>query len=228
MSATQILSPEAQLLKNLENVKIRDRVPMPQSVYLQIERCNMSISNIDESIFEANVRALLAMLPITKKDEVLRRSGDYNKDITGWTYESACGHNIGNPENPVTWDDKPPKRDEYGRIEWDDPNIYSPKPVTSTETDYEALYNVILNALQEASITWRTDDRYAVMGKVIKTQVPDSIRDKIAKIVGLEIVKYREDPKNKELNYPMIIEALKLATPSTPLLEYEGDPWPEI
>ena len=228
MSESQALSPEAQVLRALENINIKDRVPMPQSVYVQIERCNSSISQADPSIFEANVRALLAMLPSFKKKEVLSRSNDYNVTYEDFEYESYCNIQVGKIDAPKLHDkNKPVKRLEDNSIDWSDLNIKSPRLVTKTETDYEKLYNVILDGLESANITWKIEHKTVERGKVIKTKVPQSVLKAIAQFVGDEIIKYREAPRLRELNYNMIVEALPFETPSTPLHDYEGDPWPE-
>jgi len=226
-------APEAQILSGLETLDIRDRVPMPRSVYLQIERCNSTISGADEAVFEANVRALLTMIPKHKKEQVLDRDTEYNDTFEEFVYNEYCGVQQGSEAYPFMREDEQGsafkvKRDEItGKIDWNDPNIISPKLVSKTETDYEKLYHVIINALESANITWKVQRKTAEMGRVNKKEVSDAVRDDIAQIIGDRMAQYRMQPQYAELYYTHVINALKHAKPSIPKLEPRREPWPQ-
>jgi len=225
-------TPEAQMLSGLETLDIRDRVPMPRSVYLQIERCNSTISGADEAIFESNVRALLTLIPKHKKEQVLDRDTEYNNTFTEFVYNEYCGVRQGSEAFPFMHEDEhgepyKVKRDENNNIDWDDPNIISPRLSSRTETDYEKLYHVIVNALESANITWKIQRKTAEMGRVNKKEVSDAVRDDIAQIIGDRMAQYRMQPQYAELYYTHVINALKSAKPSIPKLEPRREPYPQ-
>jgi len=225
------LNPEASILEGLESLDIRDRVPMSRSVYLQIERCNMSISGVDPAIFEANVRALLTMIPSHKHKEVMDRDEEYNDTFTEFVFQNYCNIQMGSTAKPLMRKDDSGirytvNRDADENIDWTDPNIISPQLIEKTETDYEKLYKVVISCLESANITWKIQRKTVEMGKVIKTGVSEAVLNDIAQMIGYRISEYRKLSDYKDLNYWQVADALKLAEPSTPLYEVEGDLWP--
>ena len=226
------LNPEADILSGLEDLDIKDRVPMPRSVYLQIERCNMSISGADESIFEANVRALLTMIPKHKKQQVLDRDTEYNDTFEAFDFAEHCGVQMGSTFAPLMREDEEGekyvvKRDEEGNIDWTDPHIISPHLNQKTETDYEKLYHVIINALESANITWKIQRKTVEMGRISKTDVSDAVRDDIAQIIGDRLAEYRKNPVYRDMYYVNVINVLKMAKPCIPLLDPRREKYPK-
>ena len=226
------LNPEAAILSGLEELKIRDRVPMPRSVYLQIERCNMTISGVDTAIFEANVRGLLTLIPSHKHKDVMDKSDEYNVTFEEHVFQDHCGIQMGSVAFPLMRENANGvpyvvKRDDEDRIIWDDPNIISPQLVSRTETDYEELYKVIIGSLESANITWKVQRKTVEMGRVIKGPVSDSVRDYVAQRIGYIITQYRKNPEYAHLTYQLIVDTLKRAKPSSPTYETEGDFWPK-
>lgn len=227
-----IVSPESSILEGLESLNIRDRVPMSRTVYLQIERCNISCSGVDPAIFEANVRMLLTMIPSYKQKEVMSRSKEYNNEVEEFVFQNYCNIQLGSTSKPLMSKDRHGirhivKRDEAENIDWEDPNILSPQFVKSVDTDYEELYKVIINCLESANITWRVEGKTVEMGKINKTEITDAVLNDIAQLVGYRISEYRKIPQYKDLTYAKVAAALKHGVPSTPTYELEGDPWPE-
>lgn len=228
-SETGIQSEEVQALEELENVTFRERVNISNNLYLQLERCLATISGVDPSVFEANVRGLLGLLPSFKRQEVLRRGKEYNDTYQEFQYETYCNIQVGSIVEPALYDESQPvMRDKVtDEILWSDPNIQSPKLVQITDTDYEKLFFVIVDALEAADLTYNVESKTVERGKVIKTPVSEAVYTNIAKAVADLIVFYRKQSRYKDLTYNNVIECLKLVTPSTPLLEPEGDPWPK-
>jgi hypothetical protein len=125
----------------------RDNIDYRLLLYRAIERCNQAISVPDTSIFEANVRALLANCPSSVRETVLDRARDFNTIEHKWVFRKFCGFELGTPENPITINDEPPKED------WS--NVISPKPTRIEATDYERLLEVILTELENSGYSWK-------------------------------------------------------------------------
>ena len=178
-------SDDVLRLESLQEVSIRGNLSIEDLVRRQIDRCNQSLANPDPSIFEANVRALLAMLPSKKYKEVIEQSHLYNTTTRTWRYKYWCGVPQGSPEAPITSDGKPPKDD------WS--NVISPVPVEETETDYERLYEVILQAFESINLTWRVEQKVAEFGKVHEMKVPPVIVRAAAEAVSEVLVSARKE-----------------------------------
>ena len=173
----------------------------------------------------------MVMLPSSKYREVLGRSDEYNDEISGWSYEEWCGIKMGTPEAPITVDNEPPNES------WS--NVISPKPTTSTETDYEKLYEVILQTFESIGLTWKVESRLAEFGKVIRVSIPSSLIGDASKGVVKALLKGREKMINRakssksmtrgekkamieranQIGYAAIVEELRELTPPTPVFE---------
>jgi len=191
----------------------------------------MSMGAEDPAIFEANVRALMKMLPSTKLNEILSRAGEYNEEVKSWHYEYWCGTKMGTPEHPITTDDAPPNED------WS--NVISPTPITYTQTDYEKLYEIVLQAFESVGLTWKVESRTVEFGKVLKTDVPSKVvteaQNAVVEVIldaRKEIIeKARRTKKGAELrstinaantiSFAEVVEELRYLTPPTPVFEEE-------
>lgn len=216
-------------LKALEEVEIRGQLSIEDLVRRQIDRCNISMSGPDPSVFEANVRALMTMLPSNKYQQILSAADEYNSEIHDWQYEQWCGINMGTPDDPITTDGGKPKED------WS--NVISPKPVSRVETDYEKLYEVILRTFEAVGLTWRVEPKVAEFGKVIRAKIPSPLVDRAARAVVDVLLRGRAkmiERANKlqskaerralieranQIGYTAIIEELRELTPATPVFE---------
>lgn len=213
-------------LESLEAVKIRGTLSIEDLVRRQIDRCNMSISAADPSIFEGNVRALMKHLPANIYQKVLGQQEEFNSTVESYSFKETCGHNIGTVKNPYVsvpghpeWDfflDIPkPYRETY----MDEIDIISPVRVEETVTDYEKLYEIILQALEGLGLTWNIERRTVEMGKVIKTEIPNWLIDEAEQAIVDVMMKGRaEDSKLNEITYNLLVEELRERTPATPVM----------
>jgi len=105
------------------------------------------INGNDPWIFETNIRKLLAWVSDEIRQNIFERSGEFNSVIVNFDYKRLCGHDVGSLDNPKTTDDVPVKRLKDGSVDWSDPNIFSPTKLEHPDTDYEKLFNVIVDVL---------------------------------------------------------------------------------
>lgn len=220
---------DVERLESLEEASIRGHLSIEDLVRRQVDRCNMSMGGDNTSIFDANVRALMKMLPSTKLDEILRRESEYNEVIHDWHYEYWCNVKMGTPDHPITSDDEPPNEDRS--------NVISPNPVSYTQTDYEKLYELVIQAFESVGLTWKVEARVAEFGKVIRTTIPGNVvtdaQNAVVQVVldarATLIQKARETKTGAELRkaittanhvgYTEIVEELRYLTPPTPVFE---------
>ena len=119
----------------LEDSNIQSKVNVEQLIFRQIERTNLAATQ-DETYFSANVRILLSMIPISKRDEILERTDEYVSTETHYEWKHWCGVPLGTVENPVNG---------------------SPAQVTNEVYDWHRLYEIILASLEDLGITWKKD-----------------------------------------------------------------------
>ena len=213
-------------LESLEPIRIRGTLSIEDLVRRQIDRCNMSISAADPSVFEGNVRALMKHLPAETYEEVLNKQSEYNTTVESYVYKGTCGHNIGTPKNPFVsvpghpeWDFLLDIPKPYREAHMEEIDILSPIKVEAPETDYEKLYEVILQAFQGLGLTWNVENRTVEMGKVIKTGIPSWFIDNAEQAIVDVMMKGRaEDSKLNEITYNSIVEELRERTPPTPVI----------
>jgi len=171
----------------------------------------------------------MKMLPSTKLNEILMKSNDYNETISDWHYEYWCGTKMGTPENPITTDDEPPNEDRS--------NVISPTPISYTQTDYEKLYELVIQGFESVGLTWRIEARVAEFGKVIRTTIPGNVitdaQNAVVQVVldtrAAMIERARETKTGAALRkdietanhigYTEIVEELRYMSPPTPVFE---------
>jgi len=213
-------------LESLEEIRIRGTLSIENLVRRQIDRCNMSISAADPSVFEGNVRALMKHLPANTYKEVLGRQSEFNSAVESYVFKETCGHNIGTVKNPFV---SVPGHPEWGFLldipkpyretHMDEIDILSPIKVEETVTDYEKLYEVVLQALEGLGLTWNIEKRTVEMGKVIKTKIPDWFIDNAEQAVVDIMMKARtQDSKFNEITFNLLVEELRERTPPTPVI----------
>ena len=214
-------------LETLENVKIRGRLNIEDLARRQIDRCNITMGGLDESVFEANVRALMMMLPENKRQEVMGKGKLYNENTEEYMYDHCAGVQMGTPGNPIVRYYKYPQydflKDHPG---WEDMeeeldyDIISPKLQSNEATDYEKLYSFVVLAFQEVGLTWDIEPRTVDLGPVAKSKVPRKVLDMAEDAVVDIILEMRED--HRFLSFDMVIEELRKRNPAQPLWDY-GD-----
>lgn len=170
----------------------RDRMNMAMLFMNQVNRCSLAAMNPDPSLFEVATRILHNMLPAPCYQDVLDNSDKYNLTTSQLIFTNYCGVDQGHKNAPLMQnkeefyggfsDEKHEVvRDEDGVIDWDDPNIISPKKVTRTDTDYELLFAEIQHVAEKAGLTWKSED----VGKAHDTNARNAPR--IPKILDSEV-----------------------------------------
>lgn len=189
-------------------VAIRGRIPIESTVFRQMERTNIALSNPDPSVYEANVRALLYLLPSQKRMEVEGRAGEFNRRETSLEYKTWCGQNVGTVENPF--------------IDEDTGEILSPIVSEMEVTDYETLHKIIVVAFEDLGLTWKTEKSGREVGEVIDAIVPKSV----IKRAEEELVNVITDAREKfpDLTFQMLVNRLKESSPATPSFDREREP----
>ena len=133
----------------------------------QIQRCLIASGT---QFFPATVNALLRMLPIASYELLMDQSDMWNPEINFIIFKKTkSGARLGYRDNPLIWDtrkapsfelfleSKDPPRTEDGEIDWDNPRIYSPTHEVKVETDYEALFRLILSEAENIGILWNLE-----------------------------------------------------------------------
>lgn len=214
-------------LESLETIKLRGTLSIENLVRRQIDRCNMSISAADPSIYEGNVRALMMHLPANIYQQVLGRQDEFNDTVESYQYKETCGINIGTIKNPYVSVANHPEWDffleipkPYRETHMDEIDILSPIKVEETVTDYEKLYEIILHSLEGLGLTWNIEQRTVEMGRVIKTKIPNWFVDEAEQAVVEVMMKARaENIELNEITYNLLVEELRERTPPTPVIE---------
>jgi hypothetical protein len=123
----------------------------------------------DEIKFSNAVESLLAMLP---KENRLRIESDKIKDsyitkIEQPVYKYSCGKPMGTLENPIYRNKK---------TDWNytgGPEILiSPTVEEVEQTDYQKLYKIVLNELQDVGVTWKIEPRGNVEKRIDPPAIP--------------------------------------------------------
>lgn len=213
-------------LESLEAVKIRGSLSIEDLVRRQIDRCNMSIAAADPSIFEGNVRALMKHLPTNKLKEVIGKQEEFNSTVEGYVFKETCGYNIGTVKNPFVsvpghpeWEFFLDIPKPYREAHMDEIDILSPIKTEETVTDYEKLYEIVLQSFEGLGLTWNIERRTVEMGRVIKTGIPDWFVNEAEQAIVKVIMKARtEDSKLNEITYNLLVEELRERTPATPVM----------
>ena len=137
--------------------EITTKIDAEWRLQMQMERCAVTGSWDDKTVFEANINLLVAMLPIEIKNNVERR----REEFTGYTvtlkYLKYAGHDLGTAERP--------HYDEDG-------NVISPVEVAEEYVDQYTKYAVVLEELEKANMTYRYSRSIVDLGPVKKKPPP--------------------------------------------------------
>ena len=126
-----------------EDVAIRGRMDIEDIVRLQINRCNASAYEPDQTLFESSVKVLFDLLPRHKRDEILNEKElDYVE---------------------------PKEFIEYGSYWCGIPMTSTKRIIKKAVINYHLLYRIILDAYADAGLTWQIQPQLVVRGKVSKT-----------------------------------------------------------
>lgn len=130
----------------LREPEIRAQLSIEELVRRQIERINISTS-FDQKVFARNLGALKAMLPERKRAQVEEKASEYLYIIENWQYKYNCGTPIGTPEHPI---------------------MGSPTLIETIKVDWDKLYELMMNALEESGTTWKVEKELIELGRVEK------------------------------------------------------------
>jgi hypothetical protein len=199
------------------DAEFKQKVNVEYLVLKQIDRCNNAALEGDEIKFANAVESLLAMLP---KENRLRIENDKTKEsyiskIEQPIYKYSCGKPMGTLENPIFRNKKTDWNYDGG-----EPIRISPMVEEVEQTDYQKLYKIILNELQDVGVTWKIEPRGNVEKKIDPPPIPllklkdgSFVRVLIAKgIEGVKegIVEDKEPKPPEPLSPPEPIEIPQL------------------
>lgn len=118
-----------------DDTPIHGQLDIEQLLFRQIERTNQAAVQ-DETLFAANVRILLSMIPTNKREEVHARHDEYTSTQQRWEHKYCCGVPMGTPEEPVNG---------------------SPALIEEEVIDWHMLHQCIMEALEMSNLTWKRE-----------------------------------------------------------------------
>ena len=136
----------------------------------QLDRTNMAASRD----YETSVIQKLNNLPMTWHKWVEEQSDRYTEEKETYEFEAPCGAPIGSKSDPCMKDpNKSVLKNDDGAINWDDPNILSPKMTYESYINYTVLDAVIMEAAEFAGLTWNQD---SMTFKISTIEIPLSTK----------------------------------------------------
>ena len=121
----------------IDETAIRGKLDIQALIFRQVERCAAAAQQ-DETLFAANVRILLSMLPKIKRDELMDRSDEYTSTSQTYQYKYFCGVPLGTPDHPINGS---PFLNEEENIDW------------------HLLFELIMNSYEDIGFTFKSDTR---------------------------------------------------------------------
>ena len=144
-------------MSEYDDASFRDKPDMAMIWLRHMDRTNLASGNV-EGIYDPYVRQQLRLLPSNMQLWVLTQEDEYTEEKEVFEYEYRWGRRRGYEHNPVLYDDLIPlKRLTDGAIDWDDPNIRSPKRKNKKIYDYEKFNLYIMLAAEKSGISWQTE-----------------------------------------------------------------------
>ena len=136
------------------NTNFKEKVSIDQVYLRQLDRTNMVAS----MTYESAVLQKLNNLPMYWHQWVDDQDDRYMEEKYTYTFEAPCGTPIGAIDGPcLKYPGQQVQRYEDGGIDWNDPNILSPKMTLEEYVDYVKLDAVIMEASEYAGLTWNQD-----------------------------------------------------------------------
>lgn len=119
-----------------EDIAIRGRMDIEDIVRLQINRCNASAYEPDQTLFESSVKVLLDLLPKHQRERVIDNKKKYQEKgfVVRYT-KHWCGQ-------PIT---------------------SSKEEIEVTITDFHNLYRIVLDAFADSGLTWQIEPQLIEM-----------------------------------------------------------------
>jgi len=147
------------------DLQYKDKLDPKYIFNAQIMRC---LTLIDTVMFPNNVEALAKLLPVASYAKIIARRKEWVTEEWKFEYMYAGPIKLGSVERPimVRLPNSTTKRfpipyteDEDGNqiIDWDDPNILSPRLVQKDDPNYLIFFQLIMEEAQYAGLTWDQD-----------------------------------------------------------------------
>lgn len=150
------------------NTTFKDKIDNSQLWLMHANRTNLASGDM-MGVYDAYVRQQLRLLPLNMQRWVEDQAEYYLKEEEEFVYLKRSGIRIGSKSKPVLYDNSiPVLRSPDGSIDWDDPNIKSPKRKINEVTDYESLNLLIMAAAEKAGLSWTIKTHTYDDGDVIK------------------------------------------------------------
>ena len=151
-----------------ETQKILGRLELDILIRWQINRCNTSIENPLE--FGLNVEILKMNMPKTRRDRVDELTKLYVTETEEYVYKyTKGGRPLGSPENPFYINNEEDPNHDPTKPEI----LVSPKKMNIKKVDYNKLYTIILDQLEEAGLTWKNEENFTDEGDIEETTVEE-------------------------------------------------------
>lgn len=151
------------------DAEFKQKINVEFLVLKQIDRCNQAALEGDEIKFSNATESLLAMLPKEnrKRIESDKVKEEYITKIEQPVYKYSCGKPMGTIENPIYRNKKSDWNYDGG-----EPILISPTVEEVEQTDYQKLYKIVLNELQDVGVTWKIEPRGNVEKKIDPPMTP--------------------------------------------------------
>jgi hypothetical protein len=147
-----------------ETQKILGRLELDILIRWQINRCNTSIENPLE--FGLNVEILKMNMPKTRRDRVDELANLYTYEVEEYVYKyTKGGRPLGSPENPFYINNEEDPNHDPTKPEI----LVSPKKMKIKKVDYNKLYTIILDQLEESGLTWKNQEYTTMVGALNDT-----------------------------------------------------------
>jgi hypothetical protein len=202
------------VLSNYENPEIRGRIPIEHALMRQVERCNISLTGYDPSVFEKNVMALVTMLPDLYRAEVLEYlENECIEAVDKWEYKRWCGVPLGSPSQPY--------RDAEGKV-------ISPVRVREEYVDYEKLYGKTMTTIEEIGLSWNVESVTVEAGKLRDEFHIEGKYLKKARTFLEELLKEAEEDGHLYTLWDLTNKLVPATPPTRPTYEIETDYMTEV
>lgn len=146
----------------------KEKIDMSQIWLSHVNRVNLASGNI-EGLYDPYVRQQLRLLPSNYQQWIIDQEDIYSEDKPKFDYLERHGRKLGSETDPLLFNDLiPVKRLEDGSIDWNDPNIKSPKRKFVKDVDYEKFNLLIMIAAERAGLSWNVEVHGYDLGDVPK------------------------------------------------------------
>jgi len=140
----------------------REKPDISQVFLRQLDRTNHAAS-ID---YANSVIQKLNNLPSQYRDWVIDHKDEYEVTTVELVSLKNCGVAMGTEDNPILYDETQlTPRFPDGTIDYNHPNVMSPKFKEITRTDYTQMDALIMQAAENAGLTWSVDKEFVVVGQ---------------------------------------------------------------